>query len=74
MYTAGPQYRVENKYDDFVKVMLRKYGVFSSIYRFYIPFPRSREHEIFLPLSIMCVDECASHVNLFLFFPYRRYR
>ena len=30
-HVYGPQYRVENKYDDFVKVMLRKYSVFSSI-------------------------------------------
>ena len=30
-YVYGPQYRVENQYDDFVKEMPRQYGVFLSI-------------------------------------------
>ena len=30
-YVYGPQYRLENEYDDFVKEMPRQYGVFLSI-------------------------------------------
>ena len=50
-HVYGPRYRVENQYDDFVKVMQDT----TVCFLFIIPFPRSREHEILLPLSIMGV-------------------
>ena len=67
--------RVEILYDDFVKVMQDRTVCFHlfSFYREH--FPRSRKNEIWVPLSTMgvwksnqksIVDECASHVTIFV--------